>query len=248
MLSIKLHSVFFTSSGSYNKPEVFLQEHCGNFTKKIRRRANFHDFTSTRDPYLLSKTCIWGKTIPLILFLFFFSISILLLELYFFLQQPNKALAKIFWNLVVISPMTLSSRKVSIKKRSILWAFLNRMCWRTTNFNKTKTIQNNTETHTQKMKTDKQRQKANKRQTTERQKKRECHRKFTSGFTKYRNEWCGVSICKFRGVNTAFGVYREHEFCWRGRTDNQIWRIDWGREDGSILFLVLVSKDHSFGF
>lgn len=26
----------------------------------------------------------------------FFSISILLLELYFFLQQPNKALAKIF--------------------------------------------------------------------------------------------------------------------------------------------------------
>ena len=150
MLSIKLHSVFFTSSGSYNKPEVFLQEHCGNFTKKIRRRANFHDFTSTRDPYLLSKTCIWGKTIPLILFLFFFSISILLLELYFFLQQPNKALAKIFWNLVVITPMTLSSRKVSIKKRSILWAFLNRMCWRTTNFNKTKTIQNNTETHTHK--------------------------------------------------------------------------------------------------
>lgn len=38
------------------------------------------------------------------------------------------------------------------------------------------------------MKTDKQRQKANKRQTTERQKKRECHRKFTSGFAKYRNE------------------------------------------------------------
>ena len=60
----------------------------------------------------------------------------------------DKALAKIVWNLVVISLMTLSSRKVSIKKRSILWAFVNRMCWRTINFNKTKTIQNNTETHT----------------------------------------------------------------------------------------------------
>ena len=103
----------------------------------------------------------------------FFSISILLLELYFFLQQPNKALAKIFWNLVVISPMTLSSRKVSIKKRSILWAFVNRVCWRTINFNKTKTIQNNTETHThKKWKQTNKDKKANKRQTTERQKKR----------------------------------------------------------------------------
>ena len=49
-----------------------------------------------------------------------------------------------------MSLMTLSSRKVSIKKRSILWAFVNRVCWRTINFNKTKTIQNNTETHKQK--------------------------------------------------------------------------------------------------
>ena len=64
----------------------------------------------------------------------------------------DKALAKIVWNLVVISLMTLSSRKVSIKKRSILWAFVNRVCWRTINFNKTKTTQNNRNTQTKKWK------------------------------------------------------------------------------------------------
>lgn len=91
----------------------------------------------------------WGKTIPLILFLIFFFYFNSTSGIIFPPATTDKALAKIVWNLVVISLMTLSSRKVSIKKRSILRAFVE-CAGEPSILTKQKTIQNNTETHKQK--------------------------------------------------------------------------------------------------
>ena len=105
----------------------------------------------------------WGKTIPLILFLIFFFYFNSTSGIIFPPATTDKALAKIVWNLMVISLMTLSSRKVSIKKRSILRAFVE--CAGEPSILTKQKQYKTTQKHTnKKMKTDKQRQKANKRQ------------------------------------------------------------------------------------